>query len=230
MRRRDWRPTLTLISPKKAWTDPKFDLTHMLLSSHMRVGFGRFGFHGFFPKLAWQKSMCSKWSSTEKCMHSHHTKQLRMNTINTVQLLYTVPGTGKLDESKQAAILSYPAGPNLHCHWPSTQDATTSFRLETVDGDQELERAVKRRYTLLHFLASMPQCLHDPWSGAGEKSGVDCIVECRPFVPEVDSVLDPPQSLAHWRWIMKLPSNRKCMQEDRCRSCTICCSLGSLLF
>lgn len=178
--------------------------------------------HGFFRKLAWQKSMCSKWLSTENCMHSHHTKQLRMNTIHTIQLLYTVPGIGKLD-AKQPVILSCPAGPNLHCHWPSTQDATTSFRLETVDGDQELERAVKRRYTLFNFSASMPHvCMtHEAVLG----KGVGWIVYTWNLSIRAGGgfCIGPPQSLAHWRWIMKLPSNR-------CRFCTICSFVGSLLF
>ena len=78
-----------------------------------------------------------------------------------------------------------------------------------------------------NFSTSMPQCLHDPWSGSGERSGVDCIVECRPFVPEVDSVLNP-RRVGLIGDELKLPSNQKCMQEDRCRSCTICSFVGSL--
>lgn len=224
----DWRPTLTLISPKKAWTHPSIDLQKP--SSHMRVGFGRFGFHGFFRKLAWQKSMCSKWLSTEKCMHSHHTKQLRMNTINTIQLLYTIyqaqvnwMNPSNLQYSvtlmDQTFIVTdlpprmrrLPSGWKL---WMVTRSWNGRWNEGTLCSTFWLQ--------CLMFAWSMKRCWWKEWGGlyswvlSIRAGGGFCIRR--------------PQSLAHWRWIMKLPSNRKCMQEDRCRSCTICCSLGSLLF
>ena len=52
-----------------------------------------------------------------------------------------------------------------------------------MDGDQELERAVKRRYTLFDLSAPMPHVwTHEAGLGKG-----------------VDSVLDPP-GLAHARF------------------------------